>query len=299
MNPPFSIIVATYNKLDYLKKCVTALLALNYPEYEIIIINDCSSDGTKEYLDCVNNPRIKVIHNDANLGTCRARNLGIAAAQSPYLAFTDHDCCPHQEWLNELANAFKNESTAFVFGQIFYISENYHGYFPERLVKNYGARWPMGCNLAFRTDILKKLNGFNPKFFVYGNEDTELALNAVSHGYHYERTVNAIVYHQSINWTPRSLWCSARYASVWPLLKKQYPQHWRHFQPKITLNFIVNGEDYIYFLTLPLLLPILLVRYLLHGKRDLKTFFAKWPLWLFLRRYYLYREALRNRILMF
>ena len=44
-----SIIVSTFNRLDYLKKCVPSLLALDFENYEIIIINDCSTDGTKEY----------------------------------------------------------------------------------------------------------------------------------------------------------------------------------------------------------------------------------------------------------
>ncbi len=298
MEKKFSVIVATYNKVDYLKKCLKALLALNYEQYEIIIINDGSTDGTKEFLDQLQNLKVIIIHNASNLGTCHARNLGAEMAHYPLLAFTDHDCCPHPEWLNGFSRAFDNMDTMFAFGEVFYINENYRGYFPERLVRNHNARWPMGCNLAFRTDIFKKLNGFNPKLFKYGNEDTELALNAVSRGYHYQRISKAIVYHQAINWTAQTLWRSAQYASVWPLLKKMYPADWQHFKPKVKYGFIVNAEDYLYLITLPALIPFLLIRYLLHNKTDLKIFFAKWPIWLILRRLYIYREAIKQKILM-
>lgn len=298
MTSSFSIVVATYNLLPYLKKCLASLLALDFTSYEIIIVNDGSSDGTKEYLDSLNDSRIKVIHHEKNLGTCLARNRGIEAAQGDKLAFIDHDCLADKDWLKNLDLVFATRSADFVFGQVFYVEKNYVGYFPERLVKNISARWPMGCNLAFRKNVLEKIGGFDLDFFHYGNEDTEVALRAISYGLKYERAKEAIVYHQAIDWTTKSLWRSARYASAWPRLKKKYPKLYQHFGPNIKWGKVIDIQDYFYFLFLPILIPILLIRYLAHGKNDLKIFFAKWPIGLFLKRYYIWREAIKNRIFM-
>src|SRR5690606_33388267 len=101
--PGFSIIVATYNLQPYLDRCLASLQSLDYPDYEIIIINDGSTDSTKEYLDQLDSSNLTVIHNIANEGTCRARNRGIAAAKYPLVAFTDHDCQPEPDWLRQLS----------------------------------------------------------------------------------------------------------------------------------------------------------------------------------------------------
>lgn len=293
----FSIIVAAYNGRPYLERLLASLLSLAYDPYEIIVVDDGSTDGTREYLAALREPRLKIIFNGKNLGTCRARNRGVEQAVYPWLAFIDQDCSARPDWLEKLSSVLSLGSVDFVFGSVVYVSENYRGYFPERLVKNPGARWPMACNLAFKKEILEKLGGFDPDFFVFGNEDTELALRAVSRGYRYERAPQAVVYHQAIDWTVGSLWRSAHYAAVWPKLKKKYPQIYRHFGPHL-LGPVAEPRDYLYFLFLPLLMPLLLARYFFHGKRELKIFFAKWPVWLVLRRYYLWRQAVRERVLM-
>jgi GT2 family glycosyltransferase len=275
------------------------LQRLDYDYYEIIVVNDCSTDSTRAYLDTLQIPNLKVIHNERNEGTCNSRNHGIAVAKYPLIAFTDHDCCPHQDWLTTLEKYFQNNATDFVFGTVEYVAKDYQGYFPERLVRNPNAHWPMGCNFAFRADKIRALGGFDPELFPYGNEDTELALRAITRGMKYERAPDAVVTHQQINWSPQSLLRSAYYASVWPLLKKRYPDHYRHFGGSVKWGLIVNPEDYLYFLTLPILIPVLLARYLYHGKRDLKVFFTKWPAYLFVRRYYIWREAWRQKIVIF
>ena len=50
----FSIVVCTFNRLNYLKKCLNSLLEIDFPEYEIIIVNDGSKDGTKNFLNSLN-----------------------------------------------------------------------------------------------------------------------------------------------------------------------------------------------------------------------------------------------------
>lgn len=293
-----SIIVCTYNRLKYLRQCLPFLLEQNYPQYEIIIVNDGSTDGTKEFLQSQTDNRIRIIHNEKNLGLSGSRNAGIRIASYDFTAFTDDDCHADKDWLAGLMAGFSEEKIGLVGGETFYVSQTYRGYFPERLVANPGARFPMGCNVAYRKKVFEACGYFDDLFFKYNNEDSEMAIRAVSRGFSFVRAPQAIVYHQQMDWTVKSLLRSAVNASVIPLLKKRYPRHYRTFDPPVTLGFIINGADYLYLLTSPVLILVLLIRYLLHGKKDLKIFFTKWPILLILRRYYIYREAWRQKIFM-
>lgn len=293
-----SIIVSTFNRLLYLKKCISALLNLDFRNFEIIIVNDGSNDGTKEYLDRLKNKKIKIIHHSNNLGLSYARNSGIKIAKHNIIAFIDDDCIANKNWLEEILRGFADENIGFVIGQTFYIKKGYKGYFPERLVQNIGAKWPMGCNIAYHKKVFEKCGYFSDKFFKYANEDSEMAIRTIANSFDFNRSLDAVVYHQPMNWAVKSLIKSARNASVWPILKKKYPNHYLVFNPPIRCKLFVNMEDYIYILSSLIFIPLLLIRYLIHGKRDLKIFFTKWPIYLFLRRYYIYKEAIKNKVLM-
>lgn len=294
----FSIVICTFNRLAHLKTCIAALLEINFPTYEIIIVNDGSSDGTKEYLDNLANPKINIIHHAQNLGLSSARNTGIKNAKYDLIAFTDDDCIVEKDWLRFLSKGFTNEKIGLVIGQTFYISKTYKGYFPERLVSNINATWPMGCNMAYQKKVFDICEGFDDLFFRYNNEDSEMAIRCVEKGFSYNRALDAVVYHQAVNWTPRSLLNSAKNASTWVLLKKKYPKNYAVFNPPVTLGIIIHIKDYFYLLTAPITIPLLFLRYLSHGKRDMKIFFTKWPVYLILRRYLIYKEAIRNKIVM-
>ncbi|PIT90620.1 MAG: hypothetical protein COU22_01145 [Candidatus Komeilibacteria bacterium CG10_big_fil_rev_8_21_14_0_10_41_13] len=292
-----SIIVPTYNRLGYFKKCLESLFNLNYENYEIIVVNDNSSDQTKNYLNSIKDSRLKIINNENNLGPAGSRNQGVAQADFEILAFTDDDCLADPDWLSNLAAGFVDAKTGLVIGQTFYINKNYRGYFPERLVKNPGAKWPMTSNIAYKKEVFDKLGGFNHDFYQpFNNEDTEMAIRALAGGYGLNRSPEAIICHQAALWTPRALLQSAHNASVWASLKKKYPEHYLTFRPKIKWNILNHPLDYVLIITLPILIPLLLIRYLIHGKRNLKIFFAKWPVYIFLRRYYIYKEAIKNKI---
>lgn len=86
----FSIIVPTYNNVGTLQKTIENLLSIKYEKYEIIIVNDGSTDGTSEYLDKINNKKLTVITQE-NAGVSRARNNGMLRAKGDYLIFVDDD----------------------------------------------------------------------------------------------------------------------------------------------------------------------------------------------------------------
>ena len=156
----------------------------------------------------------------------------------------------------------------------------------------------MTCNMAYRKRVLDKIGYFNAKYDGYDNEDTELALRAIDQGEYYNRAEDAVVFHQQSFWSAKSLLKSARNAAAWSLLKKEYPDNYLFFGGPVKFGVVVSPIDYFYILFFPVILPVVLGRYLLNGKKDLKIFFAKWPTYLILRRYYIWSEAIKNKILM-
>jgi GT2 family glycosyltransferase len=152
--------------------------------------------------------------------------------------------------------------------------------------------------MAYRKSVFDLCGGFDDIFFEYNNEDSEMAIRALSKGFSFVRTPNAVVLHQKATWKIQALLRSAKNASVWPILKKKYPKHYLVFGPPVKFGFLVNPSDYLYLLTAPAFIPLLLIRYWFHGKRDLKIFFMKWPVLLILRRFFIYKEAIRHRVWM-
>ncbi|MFA6553020.1 MAG: glycosyltransferase family 2 protein, partial [Patescibacteria group bacterium] len=182
-----SVIIPTHNRLNRLQNCLRSVLALHHSDYEIIIVNDGSTDGTRDWLDHLDDPKIKVIHHLKNLGQSKARNTGIGLAGGTLLAFTDDDCIVDSTWLTELEKIFHNEDCGFVFGATYYISKHYQGYFPERLTSNGGGTWPGGANIAYKKEIFEKIGTFDSMFDRFHNEDTEIAIRAVARGNAFKR----------------------------------------------------------------------------------------------------------------
>lgn len=92
MNPRFSIIVPVYNVEKYLEKCVNSILEQSYQNYQLILVDDGSTDRSPELCDkfCENNEKISVIHKE-NGGLSSARNVGLDIARGEYIIFLDSD----------------------------------------------------------------------------------------------------------------------------------------------------------------------------------------------------------------
>jgi glycosyltransferase involved in cell wall biosynthesis len=88
-SPTFSVVIPTYNRLDSLKRAVNSVWLQTYGGYEIIVVDDGSSDGTTDHIASLNG-RVKALH-QRNSGPAAARNLGVAHATGEYVAFLDSD----------------------------------------------------------------------------------------------------------------------------------------------------------------------------------------------------------------
>ncbi len=107
MNPKVSIIVPAYNTEAYIGECIDRLLALRYADFEIIAVDDGSTDRTGSLLDSYGAP-VRVIH-QSNGGVSRARNAGIEAATGEFIMFCDADDYYHPDALNVLSAAMTDD----------------------------------------------------------------------------------------------------------------------------------------------------------------------------------------------
>lgn len=135
-NKPVSIVVCAKNELENLKKHVPSWLSQSYSDFEIIIVNDESTDGSCEFLTLLaeGNKKIKVIHIDKTKepnmdlvllkGKRYALRKGVLAAKNNYLLFTDADCFPKSKyWITEMTKAFSNEYIEIVLAYSPYVKE--------------------------------------------------------------------------------------------------------------------------------------------------------------------------------
>lgn len=293
-----SVIIPTYNRRAMLAECLASLAKQTWRPDEIIIVDDASTDDTAQFIKSLHEPVVHLIRMEKNCGVAVARNTGANQAIGEWLVFIDDDCTADPNWLAKLMAGINESAADFAWGRTEYVRAGYHGHFPERLVTNQGGNWPGSGNLAVRREVYLTAGGFDPVFLHYHNEDSEFAIRLVSRGQRYARVPAAVVYHQPMEWTVRSLLRSVPNGSVWPVLKKKYPAHYRVFNPDIRRGVVVQSKELIMMILFPITVPVLFIRYLLNGKRRLGIFFTKWPLWVILRRLYIWREAMRQGVVM-
>ena len=104
-----SIVIVTYNNLDYTKLCLNSILNKTaYPNYEIVIVDNNSTDGTREYLKSIEGENIKVVLNDDNLGFAKANNIGINLSTGDFVILLNNDTVVTRGWIVGLLRHFKD-----------------------------------------------------------------------------------------------------------------------------------------------------------------------------------------------
>ena len=86
-----TVVIATYNRVNLLPRAVESVLAQTFTDYEIVIVDDCSSDNTQEVIAGFDDPRIRAFRHGRNRGQSAAQNTGISNAKGQYIAFLDDD----------------------------------------------------------------------------------------------------------------------------------------------------------------------------------------------------------------
>jgi glycosyltransferase involved in cell wall biosynthesis len=113
-----SIVTTAYNIENYIKECIDSLLAQTYENIEIIIVNDCSTDATREIISQYNDNRIKIIDHINNMGAGWARRTGIEASTGDYVITVDGDDWLSPTFIEDLVKNAKETDADIVSGGI-------------------------------------------------------------------------------------------------------------------------------------------------------------------------------------
>jgi glycosyltransferase involved in cell wall biosynthesis len=178
--PFVSVVICTRDRKECLQKySLPSVLNLSYANYEVIVVNDDSTDGTESFLGNYKDPsgRLKIIKNRKSNGTAHARNLGVYYAQGEIMAFMDDDSLVDVNWLDEFVDEFLNNENLMAVGGF-----TYDGYLNK-------ACWPdqgiFGCNMAFRKKVFDRFL-FDTNLFFHKStmhEETDLINRLGYHGY--------------------------------------------------------------------------------------------------------------------
>lgn len=288
-----SVIIPTYNRQESLKKCLDSIFQIDYSDYEVIVVNDGSTDGTKEFLEKYKqkHSQLKALHLDKNYGPSVARNKGIEIAQGEIIAFTDDDCIVDKNWLREIVKSFKKNIIG-VSGLIYYCKNNKIFYPKKRFL------WDT-ANVAYLKKALIEINGFDPFFKRCGDADLFLKIVKKFKENSIERNEKAIIYHLKDRPVPEKILTQRVYYQVW--LIKRHGRSVKKYGINILFNFIIAPKDYLSmsatpFLIIYHLLSYPLIEYIVKKKQDkLKTILKKifFP---FLKRYYIWKAAWEAKI---
>src|SRR5207342_2634786 len=93
--PAVSVVIPAYNRAGSIVRAIESVLRQSYTDFELLVLDDGSTDGTLAAAGTVTDPRLRLIANPRNLGAAGARNAGIEAARGTWVAFQDSD----DEWL--------------------------------------------------------------------------------------------------------------------------------------------------------------------------------------------------------
>jgi O-antigen biosynthesis protein len=174
--PRVSVVVCAYNAERTMDRCLASLAVLNYPDYEVIVVNDGSRDRTLAIAESYDFCRII---SQSNHGLSVARNGGAEAATGDIVAYTDSDCVADPDWLTYLVAKMEANNLAACGGPNFPPPENTlvpavvavaPGGPTHVLISDEVAEHIAGCNMAFRRDELIRLGGFDPIYRAAGDD---------------------------------------------------------------------------------------------------------------------------------
>ena len=122
--PRFSVIIPLYNKAPYVRKTVESVLGQTLGDYEFIIIDNGSCDGSSEIVAGFTDPRIRTVRLEENVGVSNARNKGVELSTAPYVTFLDADDWWEPTFLEEMAALMERHPSAGIYGTGYYIVKN-------------------------------------------------------------------------------------------------------------------------------------------------------------------------------
>jgi GT2 family glycosyltransferase len=225
--PKISVVVCSRNGAQTIAETLAALEELKYRDYEIIVIDDGSTDQTSAIASKHN---VRLIRTENN-GLSAARNHGLTAATGEIVAYIDDDAYPDPHWLTYLAAAFQRTEHAGIGGPNIAVPAdgaiaacvaNAPGGPIHVLLSDDIAEHIPGCNMAFRRDKLLAIGGFDSRFRVAG-DDVDICWRLQERGWTLGFAPSAVVWHHRRNSIKAYLRQQFGYAKAEALLAEKWP----------------------------------------------------------------------------
>lgn len=207
-----SIILLTYNQIDYTKKCIESIRSHTHLDYEIIVVDNGSKDETLAYLS--EQEDITVIENKENAGFAKGNNQGVEKATGETILFLNNDTVVTPGWLDSLLNTLYSSEKIGIAGPV---SNNISGnqcisvtYNQETLdgLENFAAEYVkektgekkkvlrlVGFALACKKKVLDEVGLFDESFGIGNYEDDDLCLRVLREGYELYIAQDSFIHH--------------------------------------------------------------------------------------------------------
>lgn len=227
--PMVSVVVCTYNGSRTLEDTLAGLKQLEYPNFEVIIVDNGSNDGMTSVIAQQSGFRV-IRTTQSGLGA--ARNTGLLEAHGEIIAYIDDDARPDPHWLHYITNSFMSSSHCGIGGPN--VPPPGDGLIAECVANSPGgpvhvmltdeiAEHIPGCNMSFRKSYLEAVGGFDPQFRVAG-DDVDICWQLQSRGWTIGFNPAALVWHHRRNSITAYLRQQKGYGRAEALLERKWPE---------------------------------------------------------------------------
>ena len=231
--PKISVVICSYNGSRTIRFCLEGVCAMQYSDFEVIVVNDGSTDGLAEI---VREYPVKLIQSE-NKGLSNARNVGLEAATGEIVAYIDDDACPTPYWLHFLVETFRTGKFVGVGGpniappgdaDIADAVAHSPGGPIHVLLSDTEAEHIPGCNMAFLAKSLRAIGGFDPLFRIAG-DDVDVCWRLQASGWQLGFSPAAVVWHKRRN-SLRAYWRQQlNYGKAEAMLERKWPEKYNAF----------------------------------------------------------------------
>jgi len=230
--PRISVVVCSFNGASTIRETLDGLQSLDYPGYEVVVVNDGSTDSTPKI---VSEYPVRLI-NTENRGLSHARNTGVSAATGEIIAFIDDDAYPDAHWLRYLALSLVDRGYTGVGGPN--LPPPNDGWKAEAvasapgpnpvLISDTVAEHIPGCNMALRRGPLQAISGFDPIFRAAG-DDVDLCWRLRERGGIIGFAPAALVWHHRRKSLYKYWRQQVGYGRAEALLERKWPEKYNVF----------------------------------------------------------------------
>jgi len=210
--PPATIIVASYNRPEKIRTCLERLVTLDYPDFEVLVVDDGSPVPIKP-IAAPFGGKVRVVRQQ-NQGPAAARNCGVRAARNDFILFTDDDCLPRTDWIRTLGKAHLETPVALLGGRVenaltrdifASASQGLCDYLYDYYQAGSGhAPFFTTNNMAFSRHLFEKIGGLDGTFR-FASEDRDFGMRWQKAGLTLRYVPGAVVAHHH-DMTLRTYW---------------------------------------------------------------------------------------------